>query len=144
MQYEISRTDVWVAELDDQPGALAEKLETMGSHGANLEFVIVRREASKPGKAVIFVSPLRGTVAAEAGLSKANGMFCVRLEGPDRAGLGGEIARAIAAEGINIRGFSGAAIGARNAMYLAFNSMDDANQATHVLSKFFAETQIYS
>ena len=111
MLYEISRTDVWVGEIEDRPGGLAERLETLKETGANLEFVIVRRLPEKPGMALLYVSPLRGAAAHEAGLSKASSMCCVRIEGPDRVGLGADITRAVAEAGISLRGFSGAAIG---------------------------------
>ena len=140
MLYEISRTDVWVGEVEDRLGGLAERLETLRNTGANLEVVIVRRLHEKPGKALLFVSPLRGAAAREAGLAKASSTCCVRIEGPDRAGLGADIARALAEAGISLRGFSGAAIGDRNAVYITFDSVDEANQATSVLSRVLAET----
>ena len=144
MLYEISRTDVWVGEIDDRPGGLAERLDTLKNLGANLEFVIVRRLREQPGKALLFVSPLRGAAAHEAGLAKANNMCCVRIEGPDRVGLGAEITRTVAEAGVSLRGFSGAAIGDRNAIYISFDSVDDANLATSVLSKALADTQAFA
>jgi len=58
MSVKVTKTEVWVAEIDDQPGGLAQCLDTLASAGANLECVIGRRQPNKPGKGVIFVTPL--------------------------------------------------------------------------------------
>jgi len=47
--YEITKEDVRAGGLEDHGGALAEKLEAVSRLGVNLEFVIGRRAADKPG-----------------------------------------------------------------------------------------------
>ncbi|MGH7774989.1 MAG: amino acid-binding protein, partial [Candidatus Binatia bacterium] len=66
MPYAVRKVDVWVAEIDDRPGGLAEKLEALVKAGANFEFVISRRAPEKPGKGVVFLTPIRGTAQKRA------------------------------------------------------------------------------
>ena len=136
MAFEITRVDVWAGEIEDRPGGLADKLETVMRVGANLDFVIAR-PADKPGKAVVFITPLHGaeqtSAAEEAGLKKSSGMHSLRIEGPDRPGLTAGIARALAEANINIRGLSGARIQDKALFYLRFDTQDDAEKAAQTL-----------
>ena len=36
MKFDVSRTDLWAATIEDQPGALADKLAALAAAGANL------------------------------------------------------------------------------------------------------------
>ena len=139
MAYSIRKVDVWAAEIDDRPGGLADKLEALAKAGASLEFIIARRQPDKPGTGVVFLTPLRGTkqtrAASEAGLSTTGSLHSVRVEGPDRPGLGTKMTRALAAAGINLRGVSAAALGRRSVSYFAFDNADDAANAMKLLKK---------
>jgi len=142
MSYEITKVDVWAGTIDDRPGGLAQKLEVLSNAGANLEFVIARRAPEQPGTGVVFLAPLRGTrqsrIALNAGLSKAASLYSLRLQGPDKPGLGTRIARLLADDGINLRGLSAAAVGRQCVVYFAFDSAADANKASRVLKKALA------
>jgi len=144
MAYEISRADVWVGEVDDRPGGLATKLEVLRDAGANLEFMVVRRSTAKEGTARLYVSPLRGAAARKAEMVKTTRLFTVRIEGQDRPGLSARIARTMGTAGINIHGFSGATLGERNVIYIAFDTMSDASRATAALNTALAEAQFCS
>ena len=137
MPYDITRANVWAGEIEDHPGALASRLETLQRAGANLEFVIARK--GQPGKGVVFMAPLKGAAqvraAKGAGLAKATSMHSLRLEGPDRRGLGALITAALADAGINLRGLSAAALGRRHVTYFAFDGADDARRAASILKK---------
>ena len=137
MAYQITKEDVWVGEIEDRPGALAEKLEAISRVGVNLEFVIARRAPEKPGKGVVFMAPFRGEDsvrgALQAGLSQWTSASTLRIEGPDRSGLGALITWTMANEGINMRGFSGAKMGERSVFYLALDSATDADKASEAL-----------
>lgn len=139
MPYSIRKVDAWAAEIDDRPGGLAEKLEALAKAGASLEFIISRRAPEKPGKGVVFLTPVRGTkqtrAATEAGFSTSSSLQSVRVEGPDRPGLGTKMTRAIADAGINLRGVSAAALGRKSVTYFAFDSADDAANAIKLLKK---------
>ncbi len=139
MTYSIRKVDVWVAEIDDRPGGLAEKLEGLANAGASLEFIVSRRAPDKPGKGVVFLTPIKGAkqtrAANDAGLSTTSSLQSVRVEGPDRPGLGTKMTRALADAGINLRGVSAAALGRKSVTYFAFDSADDAANAIKLLKK---------
>lgn len=144
MAYEISKVDVWVADLVERPGALADKLEVLAKAGVELEFMISRRAPEKPGTGVVFLAPLHGAAQAQAaqsaGFSKASGLHSVRLEGPDQPGLAAKMTRALGDAGISMRGSSGAALGQRCVLYFAFDTTEDADNADRVLRKILAAT----
>ena len=138
MAFEINRVDVWAGDIDDRPGGLSLKLESVMRSGADLDFMIVRRKPEKPGEAVLFLAPLIGEkqtgAASEAGMNKAAGLHTIRLEGPNRPGLAAGISQTVAKAGINMRGLSAAAIAGRCVFYLAFETDEDAVAATQVLT----------
>jgi hypothetical protein len=138
MAYEITKEDVWVGAIEDRAGAVAEKLEAVSRVGVNLEFMIARRAPEKPGTGVLFLAPIRGEravrAALQAGLSQWTSAYTLRIEGPDRPGLGALIARTVAEEGISMRGASGAKLGERSVSYLAFDSAADADRASEALT----------
>jgi hypothetical protein len=99
--------------------------------------VIARRAPEKPGKGVVFMAPFRGEDsvrgALQAGLSQWTSASTLRIEGPDRSGLGALITWTMANEGINMRGFSGAKMGEQSVFYLALDSATDADKASEAL-----------
>jgi hypothetical protein len=139
MAYSVKKVDVWAGEIADRPGGLASTLAAMNKAGANIEFVVARRAPEKPGTGVVFLTPIRGgkqkTVAQQAGLATSESLHSVRVEGPDRAGLGAKMTDALAAAGINLRGISAAALGRRAVSYLAFDSATDLDAAVRILKK---------
>ena len=139
MALKVSKEDVWVASMKDQPGQLATKLSALADGGAQLESVIARRAAKKKGMSVVFVTPLAGAgqlaAAKKAGFRKSKSMHSLRVEGADKPGLGAEITRALGEAGINLRGLSAAVIGKQFVLHIALNSSDDANKAGRILRK---------
>ncbi len=139
MAYSVNKCDVWVAEIDDRPGGLADKLDGLAQAGASLEFVISRRAPDKPGKGVVFLTPVRGAkqtrAANEAGFNTTSRIHSVRVSGPDRQGLGVKMTRALADAGLNLRGVSGAAVGRQSVAYFGFDSAEDATSAMKILKK---------
>jgi hypothetical protein len=137
MNFKVAKVDVWAGEIEDRPGALAEKLEALKNTGANLEFVIARRD--KPGKSVVFLAPLKGAAqtraARQARLVKTTSLHSLRLEGPNQRGLGALITRALADAGINLRGLSAAALKRSHVTYFAFDRAEDARRAGPILKK---------
>jgi hypothetical protein len=139
MAYTIRKVDVWAGEVADRPGGLAATTAALSGAGANLEFLIARRAADKPGTGVVFVTPIRGakqkSAAQGAGLATTDSLRSVRVEGPDRAGLGAKMTQALADAGINLRGVSAASVGRRAVSYFGFDSAADADTAVRVLRK---------
>ena len=142
MAYDIRKEAVWVAEMQDRPGALSEKLAALNGN-ENLEFVIARRAWNKDDGAVVFVAPIHGAgpmkAARSVGFEKALGMHSLRIEGPDKPGLGAQAAHMLAEAGINLRGFSAASLGKHCAMYFAFATEADQEKAERVLRKAFGK-----
>lgn len=137
MAFKISTIDVWVADILNRPGSLARVLEALSNAGAQLEFMVARRVSEATTR--VFVAPLKSAkqrrAAQDEGLVKAAGMHTVRIEGPDRAGLGAHLARAIAGQGINIRSASGAALSKKSVLYFAFATAADLKNGTAIIRK---------
>ena len=139
MKLDVSRVDVWAASIKDRPGGLAAKLDALAQAGTDLEFAIARRESKKPGKGVVFVTPIKGAkqirAAKKAGFAKTVSLRGVRIAAVDKPGLGAKLTKRLADAGINLRGLSAASIGRRAIVHLAFDSADDANKAMRLLKR---------
>jgi hypothetical protein len=137
MKLQVKRVDVWTGEMGDRPGGLGEKLAALSAARVSLDFVLARRCPEAPGKAVVFLSPIRGArqvqAAAGAGLAKAENIFSVRVEGPDRPGVGACMAEALAEAGLNLRGLSAAVIGKRFVAHIACDTAADADKVARIL-----------
>jgi predicted amino acid-binding ACT domain protein len=137
MAVKVTKIDVWSGEIRDQPGGLAAVLGRLAEAKANLEMVVARRQADKPGTGIVFVAPLKGRKASEAaamgGLGPAAGVAALRVEGSDSPGLAAAMTSAIADAGVNLRGVSAAAIGSRFVAYVALDSAEDAAKAAKAI-----------
>jgi hypothetical protein len=135
----VTKVDVWIAEIPDQPGGLAGKLQALAAAGANLEFAVARRQPDKPGTGIVFLGGLAGaaqTKAAKAvGFTKSATMAGLRVEGPNKPGVCHQIVQRVAAAGINLRGMSALGLGTKCAVLLAFDSAADATKAARAVSK---------
>ena len=131
MAMNVSRVDVWAGTMSDKPGALAKKLTKLREGKANLRFVLARR--SRPGRGVLFVSPLKSSAAKKAGLKKSPKLAGVRVMGKDRAGLGAKIVGALAEAGLNLRGLSTHVLAGKFTLYLALDSAAEANKAVKAI-----------
>ena len=135
MSYEISKEHVWVGAIPDHPDALAEKLRRLSEAGLNLELILARRDI--PGRALLFISPLRSVeemlAAEELGLAQEADVRAVRVLGPDKAGIGARIATTLAAASVNLRAYSASVIGRKHITFLAFDNESDADDAVKAL-----------
>lgn len=140
MRMDISRVDVWATGMDDRPGGLAKKLDALAQADIDLEFVNARRAPDVPGTGVVFLMPIKGAkqvrAARKAGFEKTKSLHGIRIATGNKPGFSAEIAKKIAAEGINLRAFSGAAISNRAIFYLGFDTNTDANRAMQVLEEW--------
>ncbi len=133
----VEKEDVWIASLEDKPGSLASKLTALSEAGADLDFVIARRSPERPGMGVVFVTPLSGDAELKAataiGFSAINRLHSIRVEGVNEPGIGGIVTTKLAEAGINLRGFSGAVIGTRFVLHLAFDNSQLQEKAIQVI-----------
>ena len=135
--FKVTRVDTWAAALQDEPGSLANKLGALASAGVNLEFVIARRAPDKPGKGVVFVTPVKGArqvkAAKAAGFKKTSSLHSLRVEGTDHPGLGANMTARLAGADINLRGLSAAAFGRRFVCHLALDTAAAAAKAARIV-----------
>jgi len=133
----VERVDVWAASIKDQPGGLANILSGLADAGVDLDFIIARRAPDQPGSGVVFVTPLRGDLeirtAATLGFNVTSSLKSLRVEGDNKPGVASKLAAKIAADGINLHGFSVAVIGPRFIMYISFDTAEDAEKAADIL-----------
>jgi hypothetical protein len=131
------RVDTWAASMEDKPGSLASKLSALADAGVNLEFVIGRRAPEKPGKGVVFVTPIKGAngcrAARKAGFEKTKSLHTLRIEGTDKPGQGAKVTQALADQGLNVRGLSAAAIGNKFVCHIALDKATDAAKAARII-----------
>ena len=139
MALKVSREDVWVAGIEDKPGAGAEKLAALAAAGINLETVSGRRSRSVPGGALLAVSPIKGAAkikaAKKAGFAKSDRHYFIRIEGTDKTGRCADAAQALACAGLNLAAMTAIAIGRKFACYIMLDSKADAAKAARVLRK---------
>ena len=140
MKYRVTKEYVWVGEIPDHPGALAEKLRALSTGGLNLELIVSRRTGS--GRGLMFISPLRTLeevdTAERIGLTTQNSFRIVRVSGPNTVGLGARITGALAAAGLNVRDYTAAALGDQHVTNIAFDSDADSDRAKAVLERELA------
>ena len=90
--------------------------------------MLVRRENA--GSGLAFLAPVSDESAAESlGLGKSADVHALRVTAPNRKGIGAEITKIIADEGIDLRGLSAHASGQGWSTWLAFSSDADARNA---------------
>ena len=137
MSLTITKVDVWAAEIDDTPGGLAKLLGALAGAGADLECVIARRDLTKTGKCVAFLTPVKSATVKKAakaeGLAPAEKLATLKVEGDDAPGIGSRITSTVAEAGVNLRGVSGAVIGRKFVAYLGFDGSADATKAARAL-----------
>jgi hypothetical protein len=138
MRLQISKVQVWSAEIPDRPGAAAGKLERLARSGIDLAFIFTRPHPRDPESVILFVAPIEGPeqsqVAREVGLAPASDVAMLAVTGDNRTGIGYELMSQLAVAGINLRGLSISAVGDRFAAYLAFDNPDTAALALRLLA----------
>jgi hypothetical protein len=139
MKLKVNRMDTWAAAIDDRPGGVADKLAALAAAGVNLELIIARRAPEQRGSGVVFVTPMKGAkqikAAGGAGFQKTDSLHTLRVQGADKPGTCAKLTRALAEAGINLRGFSAAALGQQYITHLALDTAADATKAVAVLKK---------
>lgn len=135
----VDRVDVWVADTVDKPGGLSGILKGLQESGADLDFIIARRAPDKPGKGVVFLTPIQGDrevkAASTLGFNLTGSVDAVRVEGDNVPGAAARLTELIADAGINVRGFSAAVIGPRYIAYIGFDSPGDSRKAAHIIQE---------
>jgi predicted amino acid-binding ACT domain protein len=136
--YKVTKVAVWSCEIPDRSSGLASVLEPLAEAGAALDCVIARRQPDKPGTGVVYLTPIKGKKVQEAafnaGLALAAHISTLRVEGPDRAGVGAAMLGAIGQAGVNARGVSAMVNGGKFVAYFGFDSEADAKKAGNAIA----------
>jgi len=139
MALKATRTDMWTCSVDDRAGGTADKLDLLARAGANLEMVFARRAPEMPDHGLLFLSPIKGAKAVRAaeaaGITRAEGIISIRVEGGDKPGLGARMSRALGNAGVSFRGLTAIVVGKKFISYIALDSAADATKAIAVLKK---------
>lgn len=137
MKLDVARVDVYSANLQDKPGALAKKLAVLSDAGANLELVMAHPHEKRDGKGVAYVAPLKGAAqnkaARKARFTKSNRLSVLRVEGADKPGVGAAITGSLGEAGINVREVATTAVGKKFVLHLLLASSADATKAARIL-----------
>lgn len=137
MNLHIDHADVWMAEIDDAPGGLARTLRAIADYGADLDYVIARRQPENRGKGIVLISGLKskdqiGNVD-QAGFHPVTNVAMLRIEGTNEPGIGAKLTKLIADAGVNMNGLSAAVVGHRFVCYAGFDSLADRGKAEGAL-----------
>ena len=139
MMLKVTKTEVWAAEIDDRPGGLALTLKAISDFGADLDCVIARRQPDKKGKGVVFIEPLTGKEqldnADQAGFHATKKLATLKIEGPNKPGIGAEITKAIGDDQVSMYGLSAVAMGRKFVCYASFDTAGDADRAMDALKR---------
>lgn len=142
MGIKLDRVHLWSGEVPDKAGGVASKLASLAQAGANLEFVLTRRAADRPGSGILYVAPVTGPIqvraAKAAGLSETNDPVLLRVEGDNQAGLAHKVTQQWAMAGISLQGLTMCVLGNKFVGYAAFDSVIDSNRAAAILSDLSA------
>lgn len=131
------RVDVWAATIPDKPGSLSNVLTGLREVGADLHFILSRRESG--GTATVYVTPLVGDAelgaAATLGFNLTARVHSVRVQGENRPGVVADLTTRLAEAGVNLRGLSAARYGTQFMLYIGLDSAEDADKALATLQK---------
>jgi len=139
MSFKMQRVHVFHSEVEDKPGEISGKLKKLAEAGAHLEYVYSQRSQEKSGHGDLYVAPLHGpnelAAAREVGMHQVTEPIVMRVEGDDKAGLGGRLTQAWEMAGINLHGLVMSVIGGKFVGYATFDSVADANKAATILAE---------
>jgi hypothetical protein len=136
MAVTVKKITLWRKEVANRPGVLGDVLSPLASAGANLRVVMGYTLPGQSDRAAIEVYPVSGkkvaNAASAAGLS-ASPIPCLLIEGDDRAGLGADVGRAIAARGVNVSFLMAETVGRKFSAIAGFQSDADAATAAKAI-----------
>src|ERR1051326_3251194 len=138
MGFRLERVHIWSGEIQDKAGGMASKLAPLAEAGADLEYIVTRRQSERPGSAMLYVAPVTGPAqvraARLAGLAETHDTVVLRVEGDNEAGLGYRLTQQWATAGINLQGLTMSVVGPRFVGYAKFDTVGDANRAAQILA----------
>jgi len=135
MAVTVENVTIWRKEVMHKSGELARALEPLAKAGADLKVIMAYAEKDR---GIIEVGPISGaklTAAATKAGFAASTKPTLLVEGDDRAGLGFDIAKAIADQGVSISFDVTQVIGKKYSAVYGFQSDDAARKAADAIKK---------
>ena len=130
---------LWRREIENRSGALAGVLQPLATTKADLQVLMAYRFPGDESRGAVELFPIagkKGTAAAsDAGLTPANDIPAVLVQGPNGAGIGYQTSRKIADAGINLAFLVAQVIGTKFSAVYGFDSVTDRDRAVKLLKK---------
>ncbi len=147
MTFKVTRTDILAAKVKDEPGGLAMTLKALADYGADLDCVVGRRRSDKKGEGVVFVSATNANKLYEtpdqAGFHGVDRIPTLKIEGPNRPGMGAELTKVIGDAQISMRGLTVTTIGHKFCCFIGFDGVKDLETAQVALEKHFVKHSLW-
>jgi hypothetical protein len=138
MAVTVKKITLWRGEIDNAPGSLARSLEPLAKTGTDLQVLMGYHNPGRPDQAAIELFPVSGkkpASAAQSGGLSASSIPTLLVQGDNKAGLGYNLARALADAGINIDFLVAQVIGRKYSAVLGFANERDAASAATLIKK---------
>jgi hypothetical protein len=130
---------LWRREIENRSGALAGVLQPLATTKADLQVLMAYRFPGDQSRGAVELFPIAGkkatAAASDAGLTPANDIPAVLVQGPNRAGMGYQTSRAIADAGINLAFLVAQVVGTKFSAVYGFDSVTDRDRAVKLLKK---------
>ena len=141
--FTIKKFSIWSTEIDDVAGSTTGLFKILADAGADIEFSLSRPLGDRPGKAILFLAPIKGKkqeeAAKEADFVLRSDVVGVQVQGPSRVGGNFRLTAAIAHEDLTVRALVTTVDGERFTTIFAFQNEADADRGVKVLHKVLDE-----
>src|SRR2546427_4013767 len=138
-EFTIKKFPLWAVEIDDVAGSTTGLFKILADAGADIEFSLSRPLGDRPGKAILFLAPIKGKkqedAARQADFRLRSDVVGVQVQGPSRVGGNFRLTAALAHEDLSVRALVTTVDGHRFTTIFALNSEADADRAIKVLHK---------
>lgn len=139
MSFKMQRVHLLHTVVEDKPGGIGAKLKRLAEAGAHLEYVHSQRSANQPGMGDLYVAPIHSPeelkVARETGFKEVHEPIVMRIEGDDKAGLGGKLTQAWELAGINLHGLVMSVLNGKFVGFVTFDTAQDGNRAATIMAE---------
>jgi hypothetical protein len=136
-EFVIKKFPIWSTEIDDVAGATTGLFKVLADAGVDVQFALGRPQGTKPGKALLFLSPIKGKQQEEAARNAdfvpRPDVVGVQVDGPNRKGGNFKLTAALAHADVTVRALVTTVSGDRFTAVFAVSSDEEANEAIKVL-----------
>ena len=130
---------LWRREIENRAGELAGVLQPLATTKADLQVLMAYRVPGDENRGAVELFPIAGkkatAAASDAGLTPANNIPAVLVQGSNGAGIGYQTSRQIAEAGINLAFLVAQVVGTRFSAVYGFDSVTDRDRAVKLLKK---------